>query len=651
MNINKIFTHLTIRTKLIVAFLAIGLIPILLLGSFSMISSSKTLQNSAVTQIEASLSAKVGRVRDSLLHAEKDLRLLSQSPSLTTFAEFYPNRVMGSNNLNRMLISTLEDFAEKNLLYDEILLLNQQGEQILWLFRQNGDLYIEGSTGSLQLDKEDFFWKALDTRRGEAVVTTRADTGKNDATLIYSTAIHDRGQRRKGVLALKILIKDLAKIAQSVESLSGNSYLLDHGGAFLYSIDSDQRSPVQGGFPGTLEERSIQKILSGDSGLITNEEDRILTYAPIHFGAGGPDDFWVVVTDLSRSTVLAPVRRFLLFFGTMTISLIIIGTLLGIKASHHFTRPILKLHKGAQIIATGNFDHRIRVNTNDEIEDLAVQFNRMADRLYESRLRLTQSNEELQKEVEERTQQLLHAEKMAALGGLSAGIAHEIGNPLASMKTNLQLLEERLDNESSHRHAMKRILKEIDRLNSFLKTFASFARPAKPKIVSHDIRKVIREVILFVKPEAEIKGVRFHERFDENVPLVLADSQKMQQIFLNLILNATQAMPKGGEINIDISLIQGNRNDSAETEQVAVTISDTGPGIPEALLSKIFEPFFTTKPKGIGLGLSIVHQLTIENHGSISVKSTSGKGTSFTVLLQTTAAPVMGGDVPPAVRI
>jgi len=276
----------------------------------------------------------------------------------------------------------------------------------------------------------------------------------------------------------------------------------------------------------------------------------------------------------------------------------------------------------------------------------------MADSLHKSRLRLTQSNEELQKEVEERTQQLLHAEKMAALGGLSAGIAHEIGNPLASMKTNLQLLEERLDNESGHHHTLKRVLKEVDRLNSFIKTFAAFARPAKPQIASHDIRKVIREVILFVKPEAEIKGVRFHERFDENLPHVLADSQKMRQIFLNLILNATQAMPGGGEITIDISLIKGNRNDPAEKEQVAVTISDTGPGIPEELLPKIFEPFFTTKPKGIGLGLSIVHQLITENNGTISVKSTSGKGTSFTVLLQTTAAPVMGGDAPsPVLRV
>jgi len=638
MKSNRLFSHPRIRAKLILAFLTIGLIPVLVLGSLSLTSSKKALQNSAVMQVHSALSAKVERLQDAMRHAEKDLRLLSQSPSLITFAEFYPGNVVGRNNLNRMLIRSLEDLAEGNPLYSELLLLNPEGEQVLRVFRRDGKLMIQGQDLSLNFSKEDFFWKAMDTGRGEMIITSsplRSMEGKDDLqTLIYSTAIYDRGHTQKGILSLRFLIKDLARLASSGGDSMGNTYLMDHQGGFMYHIDNNEPYPIQGGFPGTLDERTIQKILSGHEGLITEEANRILSYTPIFPGINESDNFWVMVIDLSRSVVYAPVRRFLFFLGIMVIALAVIGALLGMTASHHLVRPILMLHQGAQLIAKGDFDHKITVQTNDEIEDLAVQFNLMAQRLKESRRRLTQWNEDLQKEVEKRTQQLFQADKMAALGALSAGIAHEIGNPLASMKTNVQLLKENLGEQNTHSIFLKRILNEIDRLSKFFRTFSSFARPVKPQIAPCDIRQIIREVILFVTKEAAAHGIELREAFDPHLPLVQVDFQRMQQVFLNLFLNAIQAMPQGGAITVSVHAQKEDAVDATPAEKVMVTVSDTGQGIPDSLRPKIFEPFFTTKPNGMGLGLSITHQIVMENHGAISMESSPGKGTTFSILLQ-----------------
>ncbi len=626
-----------IRTKLIVAFLAVGLVPVLVLGIFSLFSTRKALQKSTISQVHALLDAKVERVQDTLRHAEKDLRLLSQSPSIITFAEFYPGHVVGRNNLNRMLISTLENFAQDNPLYGKVLLLNPKGEQVLQVTRNNGRLMIHGPVKSENFSRENFFWKALDTRRGEIVITTSMVSGghqKDDRHILnYSTAVYDRGQRQKGILTLQILIKDLARRAISGERALGNSYLLDSNGTFLFSIDTDEERSIRGGFPGLLDEQRMKQMRSGKREIITGEKHRILAYAPILYTIGVPGHHWVVVIDLARSVVLGPVLKFLLFFALMVVILTFIGITLGMTASRHLTRPILKLHEGARRMAAGNFDHPITVNTNDEINDLAEQFNDMADRLRESRDQLKKWNQELQKEVENRTQQLIQAEKMATLGGFSAGIAHEIGNPLAAMKTNIQILEEKLGHENVHSKFFKRILNEIDRLNKFYKTFSSFARPVKPKIAPFDIRIIIQEVMEIIKREAAKHGVIINLRVQEPLPLVIVDFQRMQQVFLNLFLNAIQAMPEGGAIKIELKTMDHCQENQRDGNAVMIKISDTGTGIPEAVQQKIFEPFFTTKPKGTGLGLSIVHQIVRENGGTIAVESTENSGTTFTICL------------------
>ncbi|NOY52313.1 MAG: HAMP domain-containing protein [Deltaproteobacteria bacterium] len=645
MDSQRTFPHLNIRRKLIVAFLGIGLIPVLILGSINLLTNTQALKHRTITEIHATLTAKAERIRNALRHAGKDLRLLSHSPSLNTFLEFYPGNVMGKNNLNRMLYNTLKDFARKNPIYHSIQLFNLKGKPIVSVTNDGKTIRAEGPGKTAPAGDTAFFWKALDRDQDRFVVTRSmtpdAGVKKEKPALVFSTAIHDQGRRVKGVLAIQLLLRDLANRARSAEKPMGSTYLMDREETFLLRVDSSNAEPVRGGFPGTLKRETLQRILSGREGLITNEKNRIISYIPIQVGVDSPADDWVLAVDVAEPVVLAPVHRFLFLSLIMVILLTLIGVILGVTASNQLTRPILELHQGAQRLATGDFSHRINVNSNDEIEELAEQFNRMAERLQISREQMQRSNEELQAEVRKRTEQLVQAEKMAALGRLSAGIAHEIGNPLAGMKANIQLLVEKFGSDSSHHKFLERILREINRLDHFLQTFSSFARPAKAQRTACDIRKMIQDVIFFVRPEGAKQGVKIRQIFDEDLPKVMVDHQRMQQVFLNLCLNALQAMPEGGKLTIRAYGGKEFPESTDTVQEIIVDVSDSGTGIPAEHLPKIFDPFFTTKAQGTGLGLSIVHQIVRENNGTIEAVSNDDTGTTFRIRLKGAAQSIL----------
>jgi PAS domain S-box-containing protein len=230
-------------------------------------------------------------------------------------------------------------------------------------------------------------------------------------------------------------------------------------------------------------------------------------------------------------------------------------------------------------------------------------------------------------------EEILRMDRLVSLGKLSSGIAHELRNPLAGIKTTAQALSEEMSKEDSRREYLNRITKEIDRLNDLLKTFFSFAKPQKLNLINCHVKDIINEIIPFLFKEIADQGIRFVETYHPQLPTIKVDKSQMYQVFLNLFLNAIQAMPNGGELKIEVNPTVSYSQDGASQNFIKVVISDTGKGIPTNIINRIFDPFFTTKPRGIGLGLSITYQIIKKHGGNIKVESKLEKGTSFVINL------------------
>ncbi len=234
--------------------------------------------------------------------------------------------------------------------------------------------------------------------------------------------------------------------------------------------------------------------------------------------------------------------------------------------------------------------------------------------------------------MREMEEDLKRADRLAAIGTLAAGMAHEIRNPLASISGSIEILKEEIDGAVQHQQLMDIILREVGRLNSLIADFLLFARPTPPGKELIHLNGIVEEVLkVFVHSPECGPEIRLATHFQDEIYLP-GDAQQIKQVFWNLIINAAQAMPTGGELRVEL----GRRSSPSypeEPSQGEIVISDTGTGIGEEELDKIFNPFFTTKEKGTGLGLSIVHKIVESYGGKILVRSQPNKGTTFTIYL------------------
>jgi len=221
--------------------------------------------------------------------------------------------------------------------------------------------------------------------------------------------------------------------------------------------------------------------------------------------------------------------------------------------------------------------------------------------------------------------QLIRSEKLAALGQLAAGIAHEIRNPLTSINILIHSLTENLPSGTSHKEDLQVIEEEIHRINEIVDQFLRFAKPAPPLLEKGDVISIFEETLQLLRPQIEKQRIIVQKEFQPLLP-ILMDREQMKQVILNLLLNAVQAMPKGGYLALKGHIPEDDR-------WIKLSIQDSGVGIPGEDMNKLFDPFFSTKEGGIGLGLSIAHRIIDQHHGKIEVESAPGKGTLFTLWL------------------
>jgi len=379
---------------------------------------------------------------------------------------------------------------------------------------------------------------------------------------------------------------------------------------FVRSFESIYRSSGfdMNAVPGDVE-FARRRIRVGDRWLRVLEVER-----PI-FPPGAGTKWASVKIGRSLEPMYARVRgssTALLLIGAGGLLLGLLGTTF---LARRITRPIHRLMDGTVRIAKGDFTHVIPMSSGDEIDELARSFNEMSARLLEARQRMEAAN-----------RRLVQAEKLASIGRLAATIAHEIRNPLTSVKLNVQKVAEDGGLDDAVREHLDISLEGIDQIERFIKELLNFTRVAELALERFPLEQVIDESLKMIRPALHGAGIEVETRYAPGLPPVRVDGDKMRQVFLNVLRNAYETLEKGGRISVAVDTAE----DGGRT-WVRVRIRDDGPGVPEKDRENIFEPFFTTRPAGFGLGLANARKIVEQHSGTIRVAPGDGPGACFVI--------------------
>ena len=356
---------------------------------------------------------------------------------------------------------------------------------------------------------------------------------------------------------------------------------------------------------------------------------------------------WYVVVEQDRDEAFAGVFRL-----RRRIYLIVAATVAGAVglswlSAYYVTAPIRALSSAADGVARGDYEgafQETRTTRRDEIGALYIAFQNMADQLkdrhvkLETRMGLTETElRKVEAELKGTLEAAARSERLAAVGRLAAGVAHEIRTPLTSLKLFLQSVQEDIVILPEQREDYQIAMRQVGRIETTINHFLDFARPQQPVFGDLDVVALIGDALEVVQPRANQQEVRVHKHIAPALPLVEGDSQQLGEALVNLMVNALEAMPDGGELTISVEC-EASLGDSARSAWLRIDVADTGSGIRQEDLERLFEPFFTTKATGSGLGLTILRE-TVERHGgTVDVDTRIGNGTTFSLRLP--ASPV-----------
>jgi two-component system, NtrC family, sensor kinase len=351
----------------------------------------------------------------------------------------------------------------------------------------------------------------------------------------------------------------------------------------------------------------------------------------------------VVDANLSLATVDAQMGQHQAALGWFLVGAIVFGSLIAVLFIWVVVyRPVKELIQGTHRVAGGDLDYRLPVRSDDELGDLAASFNKMTVEVAGAHAEIEEQVRRKTIELERVYRTLLTSEKMASIGKLAATVAHEINNPLFGILTYARLvLRELLKHDIPGRDDLVEQLgiieRESKRCGDLVKNLLTFGRQAPSRREPNDLTSVVRRAVALVKHKLNLQSIELKENLAPDLPAVDCDANQIQQALLVLLVNASEAMGQGGSIEVSTQF-------DADTGCVALRVKDTGSGIPNDVLPHIFDPFFTTKEDQLrtGLGLAVAHSIVEQHAGEISVRSTPGEGTEFTVMLPAETAVSAG---------
>jgi signal transduction histidine kinase len=296
-----------------------------------------------------------------------------------------------------------------------------------------------------------------------------------------------------------------------------------------------------------------------------------------------------------------------------------LALLLGLFLTRFVTDPIQDLIATMERAERG-LEARVQVRSADDIGRLGEAFNSLLSKLERARRRVERYHYE----------QMKRADRLASIGEMAAGIAHEIKNPLAGIAGVIQVLKKDIAAGDPKRAILDEVLSQVERMDKAVRNLLSFARPPEPKMTLVDINELIGKLIDFLSPQFAKHGITAERKLTAGLPWLVLDPDLMQQALLNISLNAIKAMPEGGKFSVET---RADEREGDTPGAIKIIFTDSGEGISPENLSRIFSPFFTTRQQGTGLGLSITQRIVEQHHGELIVASATGKGSIFTITL------------------
>ncbi len=575
-----------LMAKLMGYFMLSSLVPIFIVGFMAYDSGQRAIEKQTTTYLTATANLRADEINRWMSLEEIEVELLAESPGVQRNAA----RIIGLTKTDPVYKRAYEEMRE---FFNSSLLADENFREITFL-SPNGVAEISTNPAKVGTNHADelYFIRGI-----SGTYTSKIE--ENSMTI--STPVKGGGDSLLGVVVVSF---DLRKIRELMEERAGlgetgETYLFDESYRFVASPRARDESILK------MEARNpvIEDCVRGGSGagLYNNYEGRAVIGAYRWLDGKG----LCLVAEIEQEEAFSQIfaLRNAIFKVGLVVALVIVLSVMVIARS--ITLPIQQLVDGAEKIGKGDLEHRIRLKSKDEIGVLAKSFNAMVKNLSETQRKLIQS------------------EKLASIGQLAAGVAHELNNPLANISLNAEMLMRKCKDDVSARK-LKVISENVDQAARIVRDLLDFSREAQLELEFLDVNEVICKALESLK--YEMLDIKVVDNLDPNLPRILGDRVRLKQVFTNIISNALHAMDKGGVLSISTRADKGF---------IEARVSDTGSGIPKEHLSKIFDPFFTTKGvgKGTGLGLAISYGIVEKHGGVIEVESEVGKGTTFIVKL------------------
>ncbi len=452
---------------------------------------------------------------------------------------------------------------------------------------------------------------------------------KNDKTSLYHMI--ERISASKNIEHIRLINKKGLVVYSNIKEEIG-SVIGKHADECIMCHNSANPEELS---PATNQSRIITRTGKESLGFtkaIQNQEACFT--ASCHFHNKNDTILGLLDISVSLETLRQKSREYRLVFVILTCMLLMLFGMLVIFLIYYLVDiPVRALVRHSELVASGNLESRVPVTSGDELGELSEAVNDMTESLGRADKELKVWADSLENKVEERSreimrmeEQLRRSEKLASLGTLAAGVAHEINNPLTGILLYASIInsDKRLD--QALLPDVERVITETQRCAGIVKNLLEFSRESSPEKEVITLRAILDEVVTFVSKLPDFKDIVIRKNYGADIRQILVDPRQIRQVFMNLVINAGHAMPQGGDFEISTYL-------SPDNKYVCASLKDNGCGIPEENLARIFDPFFTTRSDGTGLGLSISYGIIQNNGGTIEVKSTIGEGTTFIVML------------------